>query len=289
MLRFCRTRVLVAITFALVLLLIPAAPSGASPRCLRVAIVGVSTNTGYNADIQAKLQETGRFAAVDVISANEVLPTFDQLLAYDSVLVYTDGGASQLDLDALGDVLADYSDAGGGVVLATFSFSADLAVTGRISTEPYTVLSHGPQTQDIPMQLVPDIADHPLLRGVDSFNGGASSYHSAPVLVAEGVTLVAHWSGDLQPLVAVRDAPVGNSRIVALNFYPVSSDVYESFWDATTDGAVLMANALTHSSGARVPTTRADCMHGGWRDLVDDQGRQFRNQGDCVRFVLRHR
>jgi len=55
------------------------------------------------------------------------------------------------------------------------------------------------------------------------------------------------------------------------------------------DGAVLKANALIESAGRRVPTSREECMHGGWRRLVDDRGRPFRNQGDCVSFVVHHR
>lgn len=33
------------------------------------------------------------------------------------------------------------------------------------------------------------------------------------------------------------------------------------------------------------PETLQDCFRGGWRDVVDDNGDAFRNQGQCVRFV----
>ena len=33
-----------------------------------------------------------------------------------------------------------------------------------------------------------------------------------------------------------------------------------------------------------VPRTIDDCKDGGWQNLVDDQGRPFKNQGDCVSF-----
>jgi hypothetical protein len=36
------------------------------------------------------------------------------------------------------------------------------------------------------------------------------------------------------------------------------------------------------------PETKADCKHGGWRNLTDDRGRPFRNQGRCIRFVTHH-
>jgi hypothetical protein len=36
-----------------------------------------------------------------------------------------------------------------------------------------------------------------------------------------------------------------------------------------------------------VPRSQADCTKGGWRNFVDDQGVPFRNQGQCVSFVVR--
>jgi hypothetical protein len=38
-----------------------------------------------------------------------------------------------------------------------------------------------------------------------------------------------------------------------------------------------------------VPGAKRDCFAGGWRDLANDQGQPFRNQGQCVRYVVAHR
>ena len=35
----------------------------------------------------------------------------------------------------------------------------------------------------------------------------------------------------------------------------------------------------------RVPGSPDDCKHGGWRDLVDDEGRPFANQGGCIGYA----
>jgi hypothetical protein len=43
------------------------------------------------------------------------------------------------------------------------------------------------------------------------------------------------------------------------------------------------------SFGATTPTTKADCKNGGWRDLANGRGRPFRNQGQCVSYVVAHR
>jgi hypothetical protein len=50
--------------------------------------------------------------------------------------------------------------------------------------------------------------------------------------------------------------------------------------------------STTTSSGTvkvpRTPSTKDECKNGGWRDLVDSEGRPFPNQGQCVSFVERH-
>ncbi len=92
-----------------------------------------------------------------------------------------------------------------------------------------------------PLTLLPVVPAHPILSGISSFNGGASSHHNAAALDA-ATTLVATWS-DGQPLAAFGTKPSGG-RVVALNMYPPSSDAAGDLWDRTTDGAQLMANAL---------------------------------------------
>jgi hypothetical protein len=82
----------------------------------------------------------------------------------------------------------------------------------------------------------------PLLAGVESFNGGESSYRNT-VDVAPTATLIANWDDEFTtPFLAVSSAKAG--VVVGLNFYPPSSDIREDFWDASTDGWTLLANAL---------------------------------------------
>jgi hypothetical protein len=40
--------------------------------------------------------------------------------------------------------------------------------------------------------------------------------------------------------------------------------------------------------GPPVPHARADCLSGGWRNVADDRGAPFRNQGRCVSYVVAH-
>lgn len=81
----------------------------------RVAIVAAAATSGADArftDPQAKLTGTGLFSAVDIITANTTTPSLATLQNYGAVLVWSNVNFASA--SALGDVLADYVDAGGG-------------------------------------------------------------------------------------------------------------------------------------------------------------------------------
>jgi len=55
--------------------------------------------------------------------------------------------------------------------------------------------------------------------------------------------------------------------------------------------AAFTAHGTVDGTVTLPPTTPkriADCLHGGWRNVVDDQGRPFRGPGHCILWVLRH-
>jgi hypothetical protein len=211
----------------------------------KVAVFGIPSGfpQGWNADVQTKINNTGLFTQVDAFLGGT--PTLAQLQEYDAVLVYSD--ASFANPTAMGNVLADYVDSGGGVVLATFAFwnGNGLGIEGRIKTGGYLPFTTGSQAQPGNLALVAVDAQHPILDGVASFNGGTSSYHNAPIAVTAGSTLVANWSNG-QPLIATKTTTVG--RVVGLNFYPPSSDVRGDFWRSNTDGGRIMGNALIYAA-----------------------------------------
>ena len=209
----------------------------------RMAVFGAPSTASWNIDVKNKLESTGLFTTVDafLVSPGSPVPTLAQLQQYNAVLVYSD--TSFNNNVAIGNVLADYMDGGGNVVLCTFAFwnSQGLSIQGRIKTADYLPFTVSNQSSPGGLTLVAVDPLHPILNGVSSFNGGSSSYHNSPITTAAGATLIANWSNG-QPLVATRIPTAG--RIVGLNFYPPSSAARGDFWLTSTDGARLMANAL---------------------------------------------
>jgi PKD repeat protein len=228
----------------------------------KVAVYGAE-EASWNADVQAKLTSTGLFSQVDAFTvvSGDPTPTLAELQEYDAVLVYSDwefGNST-----AIGDVLADYVDAGGGVVLATFAFWDPAGygggVGGRISTEGYLPFSQNAQDDGTNLTLVADQPSHPILSGVTSFNGGLSSYFNT-VNLTENAYLVAHWSNDV-PLIAVKEPMTeGAGCVVGLNFVPVSSDMMSEYWDSSTDGDLLMANSLLFAAAGETAEIEIDAL-----------------------------
>jgi len=210
-----------------------------------VAIFGASS-AAWNDDVRTKIRNTRNFRRVDLFAAGSgaPVPTLAQLQQYDAVFVYSsDAFGSSV---GFGNVLADYVDAGGGVVLAAFSYSSFTGIEGRFAATEYLPWARSGSQSGTPLTLVPALPRfHPILDGVNSFHGGPESYHHQCNGVASGATLVASWSNG-QPLAATREKNGG--RIVGLNFFPPSSEQADGFWNAGTDGARLMANALTWSA-----------------------------------------
>lgn len=59
-----------------------------------------------------------------------------------------------------------------------------------------------------------------------------------------------------------------------------------SSFDGNVDGLTIgVSNSDTTYDFENGPTTKADCMNGGWQNLVDGNGNSFKTQGDCVSYV----
>ena len=224
--------------------------------------VAIWAASSYKADVQSTLTNTGLFTVVDLYDGSAVTPTLAELQAYDAVMVFSD--SSFTDPTTLGDNLADYMDSGGGVVFATFGFypSPGLGYSGRAVTDGYLPFTLGSYASSSTQQMVVNEPNHDLLIGVSSFNGGSASYHNTNISVQTGGTLVASLT-DGSPFLGVLEAGGGVS--VGFNIYPPSSNIRSDFWDASTDGAQILANCMMYAAGG------ADTDGDGW-----SQG-----DGDC--------
>jgi hypothetical protein len=223
------------------------------PAQLRVALCGAASTSSAACQWtspQTALQATGLFAAVDIINVTTTgtgTPTLAQLLQYDALLCYTN--SSPADNIAWGNVLADYVDAGGGVVVAVFANStlnATRNIAGRWQNGYEVVLDQSGTTSNasagLGNVLVPG---HPVMNGVTAFTGGTLGSRPTGTALEVGAFVVAEWT-DGRILVAQG----ANPRRIDLGFYPPQASCSQSGW--ATGGDLLMANALVAvADGAR--------------------------------------
>ncbi len=186
---------------------------------------------------------------VDSFDGESTVPTLAQLQAYESVLVWSNDSFN--DPDGIGNVLAQYVDAGGGVVVATFG-NATGEIGGTFASGGYHPITPGAASNgpaNLTLGNTPD-PGHALLAGVVTFDGGNQSFRGSGS-AAPGTTVVAEWSnGD--PLIV--ESAIFNAPVIGVNFFPPSSLAEANSWDSTTDGGRILANSLAHAAGRSTST-----------------------------------
>jgi hypothetical protein len=139
-------------------------------------------------------------------------------------------------------------------VQAGFSLSdfPGFALGGRWASENYGAFAPGGFNFGFSLTLQHTLPNHPILAGVAAFNGGNAVVYNN--VAAQGCAeVVAHWNDDT-PLVAAGAGPIAG-RVVALNFHPVSDAFDPQYWQTSTNGEELLANAVGYAASARSHAT----------------------------------
>jgi hypothetical protein len=176
-------------------------------------------------------------------------PGLDFMMNYDVIIVTINYYVfNQQTLNDVGDQLADFSDAGGGVIQMTFSAGTSWYsnIAGRWSAEDYNPIPYAPNSYGY--QDMGDVhePDHPIMEGVSSmrayYKHGATGVTSGALHIADyttGMTLAA--STDLD------HHTTGGGRVVGLNFFP---------WPPYLggDAMLMLANSVLWTWGEEIPT-----------------------------------
>lgn len=197
---------------------------------------------GYADEVRNQLMATMKFIAVDIYDASVGTPTLADLQVHQSVLVFSDKLFA--DPMALGDVLADYYDLGGRVVVACYATTGTgTRIQGKFGNASMGYMLMDPTGSNAPaaddsLGAILD-AQSRLLRDVTMFDYKASVKSQGSVI--NGGVVVAQWSSGL-PLV-VRGTVLGRNR-VDLNFYPPQTQAGMPAW--TGDGIAMIRNAVLY-------------------------------------------
>jgi subtilisin family serine protease len=181
----------------------------------------------------SELQAYEDIELVDYYDARNGTPSIDELEPYAAVVLWSNYPLS--DPTGMGNVMADYVDNGGTVIMAQFCFGSGWGLEGRIMDE-YSPFSQGPTQYQFRNLGEYDPSD-PLMEGVTE----VSDLYLASVSMVNNGTLVASWD-DGTPFVAYNpDLPV-----IGINAY-VGDD--RQF---TGDMITIFHNAINAGGGAEV-------------------------------------
>jgi hypothetical protein len=238
---------------------------------------------GWQTDPVNRLKTfTSDFSQVDRYDAYANTPTWDDIKGYSAILTYSDWnyGYGYRDATALGNLLADYVDAGGSLVCAFSEFyngygSFDLE--GRFASDKYYVIqpsgSIAYATSGVGEIVVPG---HPIMSNVSSisFNYYGYTYRTWNPTVDADATIVSKW-GDGYIMAATKN--VGGVERVDINMWPVSQYVGYAYMAYYGDGDDLIKNALLF--GGRKPINAAV-------DVFRDGSFEFNRTGFTGNYTL---
>ncbi len=198
-----------------------------SANALEILIV----HTGDVSEIQGALLGFPDVVAVDLFDASGSTPSLETLTPYDGVLMIANFPFA--DKVALGNVLADYVDQGGGVVQTLATFIDPWNIGGRFLDEGYSAFTLGSGPVGF-SNLGNYDAGHPIMAGVSSASGdllGATT-------LAPGAQLVADWQIG-QPFIATQ-----GDHVVGANVFVADGGFFGG------DVPLILHNAILWSAGA---------------------------------------
>jgi hypothetical protein len=169
----------------------------------------------------------GDIGAVDVFDSRYGTPSLAQLQAYDVVIEWCNYAPA--DSTGLGNVLADYVDAGGKVILSVFNWNSTASwnTGGRIMTSGYSPLTQTPSGDHYTTAcLGTHDAGSALMQGVST----ACDYYRDTTGLAPGATLVASWD-DGENFVATQNCVVGINSYPGV-YYQFSGDLLPLYHNA---------------------------------------------------------
>ncbi|MCB9675360.1 MAG: thrombospondin type 3 repeat-containing protein [Alphaproteobacteria bacterium] len=253
--------------------------SDALAQNVPVAIIVSASDPNHALNVQQYLWCSQEFGAdIPIYDASVEIPTDRQLADRAAVLVFNEPGSPFVNSAALGDVLHQFVRNGGGVVLAgaTLDGTANTAIEGQIRGGQFlpvdisNTTAFGPDAMmTFERTVVPYVYQDPntlmtemIAWEVYGFNelGPGQGLHVDGLTLTTGAFVAASWihlDMSREPLAALKQPPPtaegmpGN--VVALNFYPPSSNANPAFWAADSDGDHLVAQSLLWSANVVRP------------------------------------
>ncbi|KAJ6245737.1 btb (poz) domain-containing 2a-related [Anaeramoeba flamelloides] len=220
---------------------------------LRILLIISEQQHPWISDLIQSIRSQG-IQTVDCLDASKKtgrIPKLEEVCHYDAIVLYSNAPIASR--EKLGDLLADYVDTGGGLVV--FSINSLMlnysgSLSGRIVKDaylPFQLCDHSLLKKNKKGTLLKFIDNHPISENVEKFNGGKSSFHLKVTNCQNGGTPLLWWK-DKSILVAEKRRNTRGGITVVLNFFPISQNTFVDGWDIKSDGHKLISNSIAYVS-----------------------------------------
>ncbi|KAJ3425743.1 bonus isoform c-related [Anaeramoeba flamelloides] len=216
---------------------------------IRVLLIAAQSNESCRENVRKSLQKSNLISEIRIIKAHHRTPTYEEIRRFDCLFIYSFDKFK--DPVRLGDLIATFVESGGGVVISAIealSKGRDFDLEGRIITGGFLPLKKSRWESEIRRKLDKFDKEHPILAGVESFDGGNYSSHLKVKKVEKGSRVIATWN-DGTPLICEKKKKLKYGNVVVLNFHPLSDEITYNdsyFWVSSTDGAKIMSNSVEY-------------------------------------------
>lgn len=235
------------------------------------------TYYGWQNDPVNKLKAfTSDFQTVDTFNAQSATPTWDQIKDYSGILVWNNAwnyGYQFSSSSNLGDLLANYVDAGGALVVSDYAFfqSGNGYLSGRFNSGGYYCLNANGNIYYTYMGygVTVNAPSHPVMNGVNSIIWPGNYMYICGGVTAAGATNIVRENYNGQCLVASKT--INGVDRVDLNFWPVSNSATNPMWGYGGDVDKLIRNSLLFAGRKPINIT-VDMFNDG---IADYQNSSF--------------
>jgi hypothetical protein len=139
-------------------------PDNAVIAVAQSVLIALADDTSNGTTLQSELLALG-IATVDLMNVRDYTPSLSELQSYDAVITWAN--YAYLDKVAMGNVLADYVDGGGGVVMGNFVwYSPTFDLAGRIQDPGYSPFEQAGASLYLTACLGSNDPSHPIMSGV---------------------------------------------------------------------------------------------------------------------------
>ncbi|KAJ3424451.1 btb (poz) domain-containing 2a-related [Anaeramoeba flamelloides] len=221
---------------------------------VRVLIMTTTTYLKYLNDIMESITSQGILRKnVSILNVNLKTVTLNELRIFDTIFVFS--YKPFLKSIYYGKLLKNFLKLGKGIVIcASDSLRAKhvRSLQGEITSLEYLPFKPGKLIHRVQASLGKvHHPDHPIMKGVNSFDGGSDSFRIKTKLISPNATVIAEWS-DGVPLIALKKNQIENDLngcVIVLNIWPVSDSVRNNntFWLQNTDGKKIISNSILYS------------------------------------------